>query len=289
MAMLHYQRVAADAVGTTARTREAIGSITLPNNATKLHGLIIQTESTGAMTTAEAFQPTVIIEGNELLNTSSMECMTSNGFGGGAGTNEGGRFDPGFYIPIQTNPGINPANVTIDFYADLLLDATSESYAQVWALSSNGAIDEAVFKNRGHGLAALNTKCRWWATAFDIDIGDAATELFANNVTVPSYVKLITGMLVSVSTDAVPTADEHFAGYLTLGGTIQDLYPMDCPLPFRGPSLGTAVDWTEHQWNYMYPLHIPHLSNTNDTLNVTANLAATTSANSVVGVTFFGI
>ena len=209
MGILHYQRVAADTVGTTAGTFENIGSITLPNNATKFYGIIVQDESTGTRTTAESMQGVFRFHGNELTRTSTMEVLAGTGTGGQSAGNIGGSFDPGFFIPIQTTPGVSPANVTITLEYDILNTGTADNYAQVWALTSDGVIDESVLKNRGMGLSALSTYSTWFNTCEDLTIGSATAETLDTTVTVPSYVKLITAMAVSVTADAVQTAGEQ--------------------------------------------------------------------------------
>ena len=66
MPMLHYQRVGADAVGTTAATYETVGTITLPSNATNVHAMIFQNASTATMTTAEAVHGQFIVNPRSL-------------------------------------------------------------------------------------------------------------------------------------------------------------------------------------------------------------------------------
>ena len=70
-------------------------------------------------------------------------------------------------------------------------------------------------------------------------------------------------------------------------GTIPDLNPMDLPMPLNGASLGTPVDQPANTRTYVYPMYIPH-DKVNDTLTLTVNLAATCTAEFVVGVTLFG-
>ena len=288
MAVLHYQQVSADAVGTLAGTVEAIGNITLPSNCSKLYGIIVQDGSTGVKTTAEGVVGQFICQFNELAKTSSMMLTSGSGFGG-APAATAASVDPGFFVPIQTSSGVNPANVTMSFTYDIVLDSTDEQFAQVFALSSNGPINEAVLANRGRGLDALKTASTWWDTADGPAIGVALATATATNITVPSYVKLITAMAIQVQTDAVLTAGEHWGGYVTLAGTIPDLYPMNCPIPLRDASLGAVTSEIENNMTYVYPMHIPHLANTNDTITCTVNLNQVTTAGSVVSITLFGV
>ena len=207
MAMLHYQRQGADAVGTLAGTVEAIGAITLPNNATKLYGFIFQDGSTGVTTTAEGLLGIFTTLPNE-LGKRNLTCHSGTGLGGSPAANIPPTYDPGFFVPFKTNP-VSPANVTIDFQYDIAEDATNEQFAQVFALTSNGAIDESVLKNRGRGLDAIKTYSSWWDSIHDEDIGLAVAEAMDTNIIVPSWVKLITGIAISVQSDVVYTAGEQ--------------------------------------------------------------------------------
>ena len=286
--MLHYQRVGADTVGTTIATPEAVGTITIPSNATNVHAFIFQAGSTATQTTAEAVHGEFEVNPRS-IGTQTFTVLSGHGCGAGAATNEGPIYDPGlFYLYKPTSGSV--ANEQVTFRYDALApEPTTEMYVQAFLLSSNGGIDTAVLKNRGEPLNALSSYSNWSDTAWDADIGDVVSEQFANNISVPANVSLIHAITVVVNGDAVYTAGEHLAGYLTLSGTIPDLYPMDVPIPLQWATLGTNVDWGINSGiAQTYPLYIPGTGK-NETINITANIAAATSGAMQVAVCLHGI
>ena len=211
MAMLHYQRVGADTVGTTTGTRETIGTITLPSNCTNVYGILAQRGSSATTTAAEATQ------GKFYVNPRSIGIQEFNFFGatpggGTCATNIGGYWDTGIYVPFRAlGP---PANETVTFTYDTITEMTQEDYAQVFLLTSNGGIDQSVLAQRGHSLNALQKWCDWSESARDIDIYDSTSEVMAQTISVPASVGLIHAMAVTVSSTDNTTAGEHFAGYI---------------------------------------------------------------------------
>lgn len=203
--------------------------------------------------------------------------------------NAGSLADEGQFIPYQVPNGVSVANETLTFSYDAHIpEPTPEVCAQVFVLTSNGGINEAVLANRGVGLGALRTKSSWWDTASDADIGNAASEAFAESITVPGYVSLITAIGVAVQNDAVPTAEEHLMGYLELSGTIPALDPMKVPFEAQGPTDGTSAENHEGGRMCIYPLHIPGTKK-NETIDITAVIESTLSGVTAMHVTLFGI
>ena len=147
MAMLHYQTINADALGTTAGTRESIGSITIPSNATNLWGLYAQTVGTSVTTAAEAVSGKFILE-MASLGKKTLQFMAPQGIGGSPATNIPPTFDYGIFHPYRSTTGNAVANETLNFYYDALdPEPTEEKCVQISILSSNGGINQDVLKN----------------------------------------------------------------------------------------------------------------------------------------------
>ena len=284
MPMLHYQRVGADTLGTTAATRETIGTITIPSNATNVWAIIAQRGSTATTTADEGCVADFFVQPNS-IGLAEFSFASAQPTGGGAATNEAGVYDPGTYVPFRALSTCANEQVTFSYEAPFAM--TQEDYGQAFLLTSNGGIDATVLDQRGEGLSALKKWCDWSVTAWDADIYDSTSEVMAETITVPASVGLIHAAMVTVVPTDNLTAGEHFAGYITLTGTIPNLSPMDIPLPLIGASLGTHVDWCPGMKSYIYPMYIPGTGK-NETITATVNLAATCTAEFVVGLTLFG-
>ena len=204
--MLHYQRVGADTVGTTTGTRETIGTITIPSNCTNVYGILAQRGSSATTTAAEACQGKFYVNPRS-IGIQEFNFMGGTPTGGGCATNIGSSYDPGIYVPFRNLAP--PANETITFTYDTLIEMTQEDYAQVFLLTSNGGIDQSVLAQRGESLTALQKWCDWSETARDVDIYDSTSEVMAQTISVPASVGLIHAMSVTVASTDNTTAGEQ--------------------------------------------------------------------------------
>ena len=287
MGKLRIQVVGADTVGSTYGSRETIGTVTLPSDCEELLGFLVQRGSTATTTTAEATQGRVFAQSALFYDMLELTCGQPTG--SGAATNEAGVWDPGIFYPVRKRDSkMKVANEKITFYYDTQIEMTQEDYVQVFVFSTEGGIDKTVMSQRGDPLTAINKIVDWSGICFDGAINAAVSEAInTQTVTVPAGVEVIHGVVVTVANDAVNTAGEHLAAYVTLGGSFPAMENINVPLPLQAGSLGTSIDWQPNMRSYVYPLYIP-VPVVGGNITCTANLAATTSGANLISLDFLG-
>lgn len=283
--------VAADNVGTTADTFEAVGTVTLNNVAKRVLGIIAIAVSSGTMTTAEALMGSFRITADD-LGITNMELGADLAVGGGPATNEQGvvltpKLRSLRYPRKGFNSGADIDGIDIDIeYSANLPEPTSDAAGQLTVIYDDGKTPGDILDKWPHMINDIN----WWGRANDDEIGDATSETMDDTISVPKWVTEIVGMDAHVAPDTVLTAGEFFLGYIEFTSTLGTTFaPQEWPVPAINACLGTPVGIPVTQYpSPSIPMHISGFGKKKETITPTAKLLNVTSGANALSCTLYG-
>ena len=258
---LHYRTDTQDGVGTTAAAVEAIATLTTDADCVDVLGFFMDAVSTGAMTTGEALSGQFIINAREMAN-GLLEIQIPTGTGGCVVTNIGPVMSYGMVYPFKSIIS-DVGNKPVDFSYDALIPEPTSEMCAITSLmfhDGHGFKPEVMLNNGLAHNGGLRTRCNWTQTAVDDASGTVLNMAFpaAQYITVPGYVKEIVAIGIQVNPDAAVTAGEHQVSYISISGTIPNLYPMQVPTPSAFPTLGApAAHKAQECYQRILPMHIP--------------------------------
>lgn len=266
--MLHSDVVRADAVGTAAEAKEAVGTITFNKFAKSLVHMYFMAMSSGTRTTAEANLGTFFVT-SDALGISNFEIDAGIADGAAPATNMGAYICNIVSIPVDFAINSND-QIDVEFAAETP-EPTSDIAAQFFAVYSDGSTPPDIIEalNRDFIVPVKDSK-----NANDDEIGDSTQEeLDESPVQIASRFTEVVAMTHSVSPDALLTDSEIFFGDIEIRSSVI-VSPQRWPLIAFGAELGAAVGKAVEAGTRKQTIYINKGSG-NENFNIFINLLET--------------
>lgn len=280
---IHYYQANADALCTTNLAEETIGTVKTNSECTDILGFYLSNADTTGLTAAQAEQVKFIIKPASIA-PEDLEVMGGTALGGGKATHNAAYWTHPKWLPFSPTGGLSLKNRNIVGKIDSVLpEPTSEQWASITMVYADGAYPADVLQNVG----AVRTRTRWSGTAYEHDNGASTSDPFPVTITVPSWVKEITAMSTTVAYMAVPSAAEHFGGYLEVTSTAGNIEPLEVPLPTGTACTGTLPEGAVRCDEFVCPQWIP-LPDADVTFSFRTHIQQVLSGKAQIAVTLYG-
>lgn len=262
--------------GLTADTFDDIGTITLSDRASNVHGFLVSWAE-AKRTAAEAIQAQ--LRWSSADNGIGNQILTLLGATGGApSTNIAPNGRQQMLIPL--NLPVAP-NSKFDFeFSTHLPDPTEGNDVALSVLFNDGEVGDLA---------------QFWPGMIPMEGSDAeaaaavttTTETAITNLEIPGWANEITGMAFNVAPDAAQTDDDPVVPTFILRSSFRDFDPQEYVGPSINSPLGTAVGDGLLVWGIYIPLSIPVPSTANQTVTPNVKFTTTSAANISVSADVF--
>lgn len=244
-----------DAVGTTANTPEAIGTVTLNSKARRVIGFIFQAVGSGTKTPTEATLGTFVVTSAD-LDLVDYEITSLNAFGAPPATNSEADMPFPQIVPVMKSGDFDGSSISFQYNAELP-EPTEDMAAQAFVIYDDGTTPQRVIDRLFSGYGAMNYPVNQSKSSNLPTAGSATSAALTDTINIEGKFTTVNNYVCVIVPDAAETDSEPLLGYIEWTSSYTGITPLKTPIPALGSELGTKVGKATNPKPIVLPLWVP--------------------------------